>query len=253
MMQLFNIQKTSEAFWSRYLKKIEKKSYFLNSIFSLKKKPIMSCTLMMTKKYTSLIKSIQPTIVLLMPCQESLICPNSLPELVTTMVRSVVNEHCDLNNFQSIGKHIWQMFLSTNPHVVPSSKQQIKCLKLTKCPPFPIWPILHSMWKEIMFLGMVKLIFHQQYNMVYVWIIGKIGQSRGESESRTTTFRYTYRFLLPFIRSILYCICLIYTSHLRPKTVTVACYTVNYCESNFWPNKVMAKKLVTSVGLCYVT
>ena len=40
--------------------------------------------------------------------------------------------------FQSIGKHIWQMCLSTNPHVVPSSKQQTKCLKLTKCPPFPI-------------------------------------------------------------------------------------------------------------------
>ena len=32
--------------------------------------------------------------------------------------------------------------------------------------------------------------------------IGGIGQSRVENESRSTTFGYTYRFLLPFIISI---------------------------------------------------
>ena len=78
---------------------------------------------MMIKKYTSLIKSIQPTIVLLMPCQESLICPNSLPELVTMMVRSGFDERCTGLKLFSVD---WKTYLADVPEYEPARRTELK-------------------------------------------------------------------------------------------------------------------------------
>ena len=83
----------------------------------------MLCTLMTTKKSTSLIKFIQPTIVLLMPCQESLTCPNSLPELVTTMVRSDFDKPCaELNAFLVD----WKTYLADVPEYEPARRTELR-------------------------------------------------------------------------------------------------------------------------------
>ena len=82
----------------------------------------MLCILMMIKKFTSLIKSIQQTIVLLMPCPASLICPNSLPELVLKMVSDQVSPDTGIIVFLVD----WKTYLADVPEYEPARRTELR-------------------------------------------------------------------------------------------------------------------------------